>query len=55
MGMTLPEVEEVLGKKWKELPSIGTVKTYVFSDGPKSITVVIDNGRVTDKSSGGLD
>lgn len=56
IGMTLPMVENVINNRWKELPAVGNMRTIIFTDGPdKSITVVFVDGKVSDKSSMGID
>lgn len=55
IGMAWQPVEDLLGKDWKEVSTIGTMQTYIWRHGFRSITVILDNNRVAAKSANGLD
>lgn len=55
IGMTFDEVEAILGNSWRETSTVGTMQTYVWSEGIfRSITIILDNNRVSAKMQNGL-
>lgn len=50
VGMTFREVEDILGKEWNELSTVGSMQTYRWGSIFSGITISLNSNRVYAKT-----